>query len=98
MDRSRSVTDFSVSVDLSPYVCEHWWRVAVIPSEGSPNGNGSVTLRTALEQYTLTRKKIKEIVLQKQVHGWNLNELRSQLTDLVRSTGYPDDITIVSDH
>lgn len=91
------MTDFSISIDLSPYVCDHWWRVAVIPSEGSPNGYGSVTLRAALEQYTLARKQIKEIVLQKQVHGWDLNELRSQLTNLVRSTGYSDDINIVSD-
>lgn len=96
MLQSRDVTEFDFSVDLSPYICEQWWRIAVIPSVEAVSADEIVSLRDALEQYTLSKKKIKRIVLQKQLHGWNLQDLRSELIALVRSTGYGNSINIVS--
>ncbi|CAF1137030.1 unnamed protein product [Adineta steineri] len=92
--KSRIVTEFYFSIDLSPYICEHWWRVAVIPSAKAKVAGETVTLRDALEQYTLSNKKIKEIILQKQLHGWNQEELKNKLIALVRSTGYQNNISV----
>ncbi|CAF3910888.1 unnamed protein product, partial [Rotaria sordida] len=92
--KSRDVTEFNFSVDLSPYICEQWWRVAVIPSAEAIRAGETITLRDALEQYTLSNKKIKEIVLQKQLHGWNLEDLQQKLLTLIRSTGYKNNISI----
>jgi hypothetical protein len=91
--RTRTVDQFSFSVDLSSYIGEQWWRVAVIPSTTTGK---TVALRDALEQYTDSNKKFKEILLKKQIYGWNLVELQSKLTELVRSTGYRNCISIVS--
>lgn len=55
-----------------------------------------VTLRTAVEQYTLSKKKIKEIILEKQLIGWNMTVLQNQLIAMVRSTGYRNNIHVVS--
>ncbi len=90
------MTDFDIAIDLSPYICENWWRVAVIPSAKATMAGEAVTFRDVLEQYTLSNKKIKEIVLKKQLNGWNLNQLQNELYALVRSTGYPNNITVVS--
>ncbi|CAF5036948.1 unnamed protein product, partial [Rotaria sp. Silwood1] len=92
--KSRDVTEFDFSIDLSPYICEQWWRVAVIPSAEARRGGETVTFRDALEQYTLSNKKIKEIVLKKLCHGWNLEELKKKLIALVRSTGYENSINV----
>ncbi|CAF3474790.1 unnamed protein product [Rotaria socialis] len=92
--RSRLVTEFYFSIDLSPYICEQWGRVAVIPSAKARIAGETVTLRDALEQYTLSNKKIKEIVLEKQCHGWNLEELKKKIIALVRSTGYQNGINV----
>ncbi|CAF1523196.1 unnamed protein product [Rotaria sordida] len=94
VQQSRTVTEFHFSVDISPYICNQWWRVAVVPLTKAVNPGEMVTFRDALEQYTLSRKKIKEIVLQKQLLGWNLVELQRQLITLVLSTGYHNDICI----
>ncbi|CAF1623331.1 unnamed protein product [Rotaria magnacalcarata] len=91
---SRVVPEFSFSIDLSPYICEQWQRVAVIPSGKARIAGEIVTFRDALEQYTLSNKKIKEIVLKKQCHGWNLEELKKKLIALVRSTGYQNSINV----
>ena len=90
------MTEFKCSIDLSSYICEHWWRVAVIPSAEAIKAGEIVTLRDALEQYTLSNKKIKEIIMKKQLFGWNFIELRNQLITLVRSTGYRNHISVVS--
>jgi hypothetical protein len=50
-------------VDLTPYICHQWWRVAVIPSDEALRAGEIVSLRDALEQYTLSKNKIKDIVL-----------------------------------
>ncbi len=96
MQQTRTVTEFNFSVDLSPYICEQWWRVAVIPSAEAVNAGEIVSLRDALEQYTRSNRKIKEIILKKQFHGWNLQDLQSKLIELVRSTGYGNSIAVVS--
>ncbi|CAM4842740.1 unnamed protein product [Rotaria magnacalcarata] len=92
--KSRVVPEFSFSIDLSPYICEQWQRVTVIPSGKARIAGETVTFRDALEQYTLSNKKIKEIVLKKQCHGWNLEELKKKLIALVRSTGYQNSINV----
>jgi hypothetical protein len=94
--KSRTVNEFDFSVDLSSYIGQQWWRVAVIPSTKAIKAGKTITLRDALEQYTLSNKKIKDIILQKQIYGWNLAELQTKLTELVRSTGYQKNISIVS--
>jgi hypothetical protein len=89
-------SEFKCSIDLSSYICEHWWRIAVIPSAKAIKNGEIVTLRDCLEQYTLSRKKIKLIIMKKQLYGWNLVELQQQLIRLVRSTGYQNNISVVS--
>jgi len=79
VQQTRTVTEFDFSFDLSPYICEQWWRVAVIPSAEAVSAGEFVSLRDALEQYTRSKRKIKEIILKKQLHGWNLQDLRSKL-------------------
>ncbi len=93
MTKTRTVDEFSFSVDLSSYIDEQWWRVAVIPSTTTGK---TVTLRDALEEYTDSNNKFKKVTLKKQIYGWKLAELQSKLTELVRSTGYRNCISIVS--
>ncbi len=96
MQETRTVTEFSFSIDLSPYICQQWQRVGVIPSATAVNTGEIVSIRDAIEQYTLSNKKLKEITLIKQIHGWNLKDLERKLIALVRSTGYKNSIGIVS--
>jgi hypothetical protein len=91
------VTDFNFSLDLAPYVCQQWWRVAVIPSKKTIAAGETVSLRDALEQYTRSERNIKEILCQKQLVGWNFQELKDKLKALIYSTGYRSHIDIVSD-
>ncbi|CAF3714875.1 unnamed protein product [Adineta steineri] len=93
-DKIDEVTDFQCSIDLSSYTDERWWRVAVMPSVEAIEAGEIVTLRDALEQYTLSNKKVKEIIMEKQIYGWHLVELQSELIRLVRSTGYPNPISV----
>jgi hypothetical protein len=93
---TRTVTEFKFSVDLSPYICDRWHRVCVRPSKKPVNPGEFVSLRDAIEQYTLSDKSLKEITLNKQIHGWNLKDFKRKLNALVRSTGYRNSIDIVS--
>ncbi|CAF0950849.1 unnamed protein product [Adineta steineri] len=94
INEAVEVTDFKCSIDLSSYTSERWWRVAVMPSVETIEADEIVTLRDAIEQYTLSNKKVKEILMKKQIYGWNLIELRSQLIRLVLSTGYPNRVSV----
>lgn len=96
MHRTRNVTDFNFSLDLARYVTEQWWRVAVIPSKKTIKAGEFVTLRDALEQYTRSDKQIKEIICQKQLVGWNFQDLRNRIVALVHSTGYRAHVSVVS--
>ncbi|CAF1080071.1 unnamed protein product [Rotaria magnacalcarata] len=91
---TRNVTDFNINVDLAPYVTQQWWRVAVIPSKKAVAAGEVVLFRDALEQYTRSDKSIKEITCQKQVVGWNFQELQDKIKALIYSTGYRNHITI----
>jgi hypothetical protein len=90
------VTDFSYCIDLEPYISQQWWRVAAIPSKKKTNNGESISLRDALEQYTRSEKAIKEIRCEKQLVGWNFEELKNKIKELVSSTGYQNNISIVS--
>ena len=84
-------------MDLAAYVTQQWWRVAVIPSKKTIEAGNAISLRDALEQYTRSEKNIKEIVCQKQLLGWNFQELRDKIKALIYSTGYRNSISVVSD-
>lgn len=88
------MTDFHFNIDLSPYICDYWWRVAVIRSQEAIKENEYVTFRDALEQYTRSERSIKDIVLRKQIHGWDYDGLRKHIVHLVRSTGYRDSVNV----
>jgi hypothetical protein len=90
------VTDFNFSLDLTQYVSQQWWRVAVIPSKKTVEAGESVSLRDAIEQYTHSERNIKGITCQKQLVGWNFHELSDKIKALIFSTGYRDYITVVS--
>ncbi|CAF1674091.1 unnamed protein product [Adineta ricciae] len=92
--KSRTVNEFTCAIDLQPYICDRWWRVAAMASAKANRAGDVITLRDVLEQYTLSNKKIKEITLRKQLHGWNLEDLKAKLIALVRSTGYRNDIHV----
>lgn len=95
VQRTRNITDFNFSIDASNYVSQQWWRVAVMPSKKSQKAGEMITLRDALEQYTLSQKSIKEIVCQKQLVGWNFQELRDKIISVIYSTGYRSHISVV---
>jgi hypothetical protein len=90
------VTDFNFSLDLASYVSQQWWRVAVIPSKKTIESGANVSFRDALEQYTRSERNIKEITCQKQLVGWNFQELQDKIRALIYSTGYRSYINVVS--
>ncbi|CAF1472992.1 unnamed protein product, partial [Adineta ricciae] len=92
--RTRQVTDFNFAFDLSSYVSQQWWRVAVIPSNKTVKAGETVSLRDAIEQYTRSERNIKEIVCQKQIVGWNFHELQDKIKALIYSTGYRNHISV----
>jgi hypothetical protein len=91
-----TITDFNYSIDLTPYVSEHYWRIAVIPSKKTNNINENISFRETLEEYTRSKKNVKEIQCKKQLVGWNFEELQCKIKDLISSSGYRGDISIVS--
>ncbi len=97
MHHTRNVTDFNFSLDLASYVSQQWWRVAVIPSKKTIKSGEMVSLRDAVEQYTRSEKNIKQIICQKQLVGWNFQQLRDQIKAIIYSTGYRNHIDVVSD-
>jgi hypothetical protein len=90
------VTDFNFSLDLAQYVSQQWWRVAVMPSKKTVKAGEHVSLRDAIEQYTRSDRNIKEITCQKQLVGWNFQELTDKIKALIYSTGYRNLIQVVS--
>ena len=70
--------------------------MAVIPSKEAINSGQNVTLRDAVEQYTRSEKNIKEIVCQKQLLGWNFQDLTYKVKALIYSTGYRNHVDVVS--
>lgn len=93
---NRVVTDFNYSIDLTPYVSEHYLRIAVIPSKKSKDKNEIITFRDTLEQYTHSERYFKEIQCEKQIIGWNFKELKQKIKDIIFSTGYGGHISVVS--
>jgi hypothetical protein len=90
------VTDFNFSLDLIHYVSQQWWRVAVMPSKKTIKAGETVSLRDAIEQYTRSERNIKEITCQKQLVGWNFQELSDKIKSIIYSTGYRSHIRVVS--
>ena len=90
------MTDFRFLINLNGYVSQQWWRVAVVPSSKALKAKETVSLRDAIEQYTRSEKSIKNFVCQKQLLGWNLQELRDKIKSIVYSTGYQSSVTVVS--
>ena len=88
------MTDFHFSIDLAPYICDHWWRVAVVRSKEATKSNEYVSFRDALEQYTHLDRSIKHITLRKQIYGWDYSALRNSIIGLVRSTGYRESVDV----
>ncbi len=81
---------------MTPYVSEYCWRIAVIPSKNTIDKNETISIRDALEEYTRSEKNMKEIQCQKQLTGWNFEELKYQIKDLISSTNYRGNISVVS--
>ncbi len=90
------MTDFNFSLDLAQYVSQQWWRVAVMPSKKTVKAGEHVSLRDAIEQYTRSDRNIKEITCQKQLVGWNFQDLTDKIKALIYSTGYRNLIQVVS--
>ena len=90
------MTDFRFLINLNGYVSQQWWRVAVVPSNKTLKANEIVSLRDAVEQYTRSEKSIKNFVCQKQLLGWNFQELRDKIKSIVYSTGYRSHVIVVS--
>ncbi|CAF1321941.1 unnamed protein product [Adineta steineri] len=91
---TRNVTDFNFTIDATQYISQQWWRVAVIPSKKAMKAGEFVSLRDAVEQYTRSEKNIKEITCQKQLVGWNYQELQDKIKALIYSTGYRSHINV----
>jgi hypothetical protein len=67
-----------------------------MPSKKTIKSGASVSFRDALEQYTRSERNIKEIICQKQLVGWNFQELQNKIRALIYSTGYRNRISVVS--
>ncbi len=90
------MTDFNFSLDLAQYVSQQWWRVVVMASKETIKAGETVSLRDAIEQYTRSERDIKEIICQKQLVGWNFQELSDKIKAIIYSTGYRNHIRVVS--
>ena len=64
-------------------------------TKGTDN-NEIISLNDALDQYTRSRKSIKEILCQKQLIGWKFKELKDKIRELISSTGYQNNICSAS--
>lgn len=90
MVRFRLVTDFELTIDLSPYICQQWSRITM-------KAGRYASLRDLLEQYTRTPKAIKQIVFYKKIRGWFCKKrIRHRIKALIRSTGYEGNIEVVN--
>lgn len=83
-------------MDASNYISQQWWRVAVVPSSKTVKAGEFVSLRDALEQYTLSTKNFKEITCQKQLAGWDFTQVGNHIRAMIYSTGYQNKIDVVS--
>jgi hypothetical protein len=86
---SRTITDFSFSLDGSPYIDPAFHRIVAIPKPGKRQQ----TIKETLKDYCASNNMLKEIHLQKQLL-WNFNELRAAIEWTIRSTGYRDSVHI----
>jgi len=89
----RIKTDFNYSIDLTPYISDHYHRITVL---SEANSTDRVDLKTLLERYIQSKDSFKEILCSKQLVGWNFDEIRHRIRRLILSTGYKDEIRIVS--
>ena len=83
-------------MDLTGYIASQWYRVAVMPSEKTVKAGEFVSLRDAVEQYTRSTGSIKNLVCKKQLLGWNFQDLTYKIKCLIYSTGYRNQISVVS--
>ncbi len=67
-----------------------------MPSNKTIKAGEIVSLRDAIEQYTRSERNIKQITCQKQLFGWNFQELRDKIKSIIYSTGYRSHIDVVS--
>ena len=88
--------DFDFELDLTPYIASHWCRMAVIPSDEVNISEKMLTLRALFEQYTCSKKCFKEIKCEKQLIGWDWREMKKQMKQLIYSSGYEHEISVVS--
>ncbi|KAI3660431.1 hypothetical protein MP638_002514 [Amoeboaphelidium occidentale] len=89
--RTETVTDFSITIDLTQYISEHWERVLC---QTSQNGAGFMSFRDVLEAYTRSDKKLKEIQVKKLMVGWDMSKLEMAIRNLIRSSMYHGDVSI----
>ena len=92
----RMKTDFRYSIDLTPYISEYYSHVNIIPDKEGIDYNENISLKDLLEQYIHSKKQLKEISCVKQLVGWNFDELKTKIEELVLSAGYKQKIQVVS--
>ena len=90
MTARRPVTDFKFSIDLAPYICQQWSRITM-------KAGRYVSLRDLFEQYTLSDRGIKQIVLHKKICGLFKKDIHNRIMAFVRSTGYEGSIDVVNE-
>ena len=92
MTNTCEIDDFRFSIDLFSYISDAWERILVDSKERSSNNS----IRMILEQYANSIQRTKQLICDKQVSGWNFEDLTERIKALIQSAGYSETISIVS--
>jgi hypothetical protein len=88
------VIDFDFDLNLTPFIASTWNCVAVIQPKKRANTE-TISLRAALEEYTVSDSKIKKIVCKKELIGWDFKEMRNKIKATIYNAGYQRNINVV---
>ncbi|KAI8850893.1 hypothetical protein BC829DRAFT_388028 [Chytridium lagenaria] len=83
------IVDFSLTVDASHYVHQHWESLFALQKRSSK----PQAFHEVLEEYTHSKNPFKEIHLVKQI-PWDFRNLRAALKSIIRRTGYSHHLQI----
>ena len=92
VSNTSEIDDFRFSIDLSPYISNAWERILVDSKERS----GNFSIGMILEQYAESNDRTKQLICDKQLSGWNFQELTEHIKSLIYAAGYRDTIKVVS--
>ncbi|KAJ3225340.1 hypothetical protein HDU81_008015 [Chytriomyces hyalinus] len=83
---TKTVTDFSFTVDVTNYVSETWERIEAAPKREMEEPELG-EWRAVIEAFTRSENPLKEIHMHKEIE-WDVKQIRKWLEAAIRTTGY----------